>query len=265
MCDTQSMTTEEHFITLNEGTIFVKKWIPSSDTQHIDHTPIVLLHDSLGSVDLWRDFPALLAEQLQRPIIAYDRLGFGKSDARQALPSFEFISEEATQYFPQIKAQLGIEKFVLFGHSVGGGMAVHIAAHDADCTAVITVAAQAFVEDMTRQGIEAAKAQFAKAGQIERLAKWHGEKATWVLHAWTDIWLADEFRNWSLASVIRQVNCPVLAIHGSNDEYGSSAFPEYISQNVSGQGEMLLLADCGHVPHREKPQETVDAVADFLA
>lgn len=259
------MTTEEHYITLNQGTIFVKKWLPSTANMPAKNkAPLVLLHDSLGSVDLWRDFPVMLVEQLQRPVIAYDRLGFGKSDVRYDLPSLNFINEEASLYFPQIKAQLGIADYVLFGHSVGGGMAVHIAAHDADCIAVITVAAQAFVEDMTRQGIETAKAQFAKAGQIERLAKWHGEKATWVLRAWTDIWLADEFRDWSLAPVIKQVNCPVLAIHGSNDEYGSSAFPEYISQNVSGHGEMLLLDDCGHVPHREKPQETVAAVCEFL-
>lgn len=261
------MKIQTHFLKLKEGVVFVKKWLPDTPN-NCDSPPLILLHDSLGCVDLWKEFPELLAEKLNRTVIAYDRLGFGKSSARNELPSFNFINEEAIQYFPQIKTQLGINAFAVLGHSVGGGMAIHIASNDEDCKAVITVSAQAFVEKLTISGIKAAKAQFAKPRQIERLQKWHGQKAKWVLDAWTDIWLADEFKNWSLGPVIGKVNCPVLAIHGSNDEYGSVAFPEYIASNVgdgcSQNGNMLLLNDCGHVPHREKPEETIKAINAFL-
>jgi pimeloyl-ACP methyl ester carboxylesterase len=243
------------------GRIYAKKWVPEVDS---GRPPMVLLHDSLGCVDLWRDFPSKCAESMARPVIAYDRLGFGKSDARDVLPSKEFIEEEATKYFPAIKEQLSLQEYVLFGHSVGGGMALHIASQDLDCQAVITVSAQAFVEDLTVKGIREAKRMFARPGQIERLKKWHGQKANWVLHAWTDVWLSAEFKNWNLEPAIQNVRCPVLALHGDRDEYGSPAFPEFISKRTGGPAAMLLLKNCGHLPHKEKPQEVLDAVRPFL-
>lgn len=252
---------EEFTINAPGGRVFVKQWTPESDTQK---SPVILLHDSLGSVDLWRDFPLDLANSLSRRVVAYDRLGFGKSDVRDALPAINFIEEEATGYFPRIKEQLSIQRYVLFGHSVGGGMAINIAARDADCQAVITVSAQAFVEDLTVKGIQQAKQLFAEPGQIERLEKWHGQKAEWVLRAWTDIWLSAEFRDWSLQPAIRQVHCPVLAIHGERDEYGSYAFPDFIATNTSGQADRLLLEDCGHMPHKENPQAVIRATLELL-
>ena len=256
-----STIVKEFKIEVPGGQVYAKKWIPEIDS---GKPPIVLLHDSLGCVDLWRDFPSDLAEQLGRCVIAYDRLGYGKSDARDLLPSIKFIEEEAASYFPVIKKQLSIKKFVLFGHSVGGGMAINIASQDFDCQAVVTVSAQAFVEDLTVKGIQDAKEMFAQAGQIERLQKWHGQKAAWVLHAWTGVWLSAEFKSWSLEPAIQNVHCPVLAIHGDSDEYGSSAFPEFISEHAGGEATMLLLSSCGHMPHKEKPQEVISALTQFL-
>jgi pimeloyl-ACP methyl ester carboxylesterase len=252
---------EEFKIEVAGGSVYVKKWVP--ETTSTD-SPLILLHDSLGSVDLWKDFPLVLAENLSRCVIAYDRLGFGKSDSRDALPSIEFIEEEAIKYFPTIKEYLSTQHYVLFGHSVGGGMAVNIASRDPNCEAVITVSAQAFVEDITIKGIENAKQFFERPEQIARLEKWHGSKAEWVLHAWTDIWLSAEFANWSLQPSISNVCCPVLAIHGENDEYGSSKFPEFISRNTAGQSSMLLLQNCAHMPHKEKPREVIGAIEEFL-
>ena len=257
-----STKIDELKIEVAEGSIYVKRWTP--ETASTD-SPLILLHDSLGSVDLWKDFPLVLAEKLSRCVIAYDRLGFGKSDARDQLPSMEFIEEEAIKYFPSIKKSLSIQRYSLFGHSVGGGMAINIASHDPDCEAVVTVAAQAFIEDLTVKGIEDAKEMFEQPEQIARLEKWHGSKAKWVLHAWTNIWLSAEFANWSLQPIIGSVRCPVLVIHGENDEYGSLAFPKFISENTGGKTDMLLLENCGHMPHKEKPQEVIGAVKDFLA
>ncbi len=125
----------------------------------------------MGSVDLWNDFPSKLAESLSRCVLAYDRLGFGKSDERDSLPSLEFIAEKATNYFPAIKEHSSLGSYVLFGHSVGGGMAIKIASQDSDCRAVVTVSAQVFVEDLTIKGIQKAKQMFEQRGQIKRLVK----------------------------------------------------------------------------------------------
>lgn len=257
-----STKVEEFKVEVPGGRVYAKRWLPESDSTK---SPLILLHDSLGSVDLWRDFPSKLAENLSRCVVAYDRLGFGKSDARYSLPSMKFIEEEATKYFPSIKEHLSIQNYVLLGHSVGGGMAINIASRDPDCQAVVTVSAQAFVEDLTVKGIQEANLMFERPGQIERLEKWHGTKAKWVLHAWTEIWLSAEFANWSLQPDIGRVHCPVLAIHGENDEYGSSAFPKFISENAGGKSGMLLMENCGHMPHNEKSQEVIGAVREFLS
>lgn len=257
----RNVDIKESKIISSTGKIFIKKWTPESCLRQV---PIVLLHDSLGSADLWRDFPAVLARKTFRSVIAYDRLGFGKSDARQELPQLEFIREEATDFFPVVKKQLAIKKYILFGHSVGGAMSINIAARDQDCTGVVTVAAQAFVENRTVQGIKEALKKFDQPGQVERLEKWHGEKARWVLRAWADLWLSPELSAWSLEDCIRDVRCPVLVIHGDRDEYGSTAFPEYIADRVGGVSDMRILENCGHMPHFEKAEEVVGAVKQFF-
>ena len=255
------ISTQEFKLEVPEGHVYARKWSPENPSFDV---PLVLLHDSLGSVDLWREFPQSLAKQLSRSVIAYDRLGFGKSAARTTLPSIHFIEEEATDYFPYIKQQLGIDRYLLLGHSVGGAMSINIAARDADCQGVITMAAQAFVEQQTISEIARAKTLFAQPGQLERLQKWHGENARWVLNAWTDVWLNPEFANWSLESSISDVKCPILALHGEEDEYGSVAFPEFIAGKSRGPAAMHVLKQCGHMPHKEKTEEVISSIRDFL-
>lgn len=214
---------------------------------------------------MWRDFPALLAKASARPVIAYDRLGFGKSSPRDSLPDTGFILEEAQIYFPAVVQALDLESYILFGHSVGGGMALSIAAlHPGQCKAVISEAAQAFVEPRTLTGIQAAKEAFGNPEQFARLDKWHGDKSRWVLDAWTEVWLSPEFRSWSLVPHLEDVRCPVLVIHGNNDEYGSAEFPETIVRHAQGITSLEILEDCGHVPHREKQDLVLDLVVVFV-
>jgi pimeloyl-ACP methyl ester carboxylesterase len=134
----------------------------------------------------WRDFPQALAMATGREVIAYDRLGFGRSSARSGLPSMGFIAEEGTLHFPALRDALGLSRYALFGHSVGGAMALAIAANDRRCEAVVTESAQAFVEERTLEGIRAARAQFADPAQLAKLERWHGDKARWVLEAWAE-------------------------------------------------------------------------------
>lgn len=253
--------TSECFVDTPLGRLYAKRWIPEKVTCN---APFVLMHDSLGSVDLWRNFPEQLADHLSREVIAYDRLGFGKSDFRTGLPSFNFIAEEATDYFPYLKQHFGFSQFILLGHSVGGSMALNVAAIDSDCQGVITLASQPYIEELTREGIRVVQADFQQPGQMKRLEKWHGAKASWVFTAWTDIWLDPDYGDWCLDECLAKVTCPVLAIHGENDEYGSVAFPDYIAAKTAGPSQKLVLKNCGHIPHREKTPEVLEAIKSFL-
>lgn len=225
-------------------------------------------HDSLGCVELWRDLPAALAEATGREVIAYDRLGFGRSDPRSGRPGLGFVAEEADRHLPVVLAALGVSRFVAFGHSVGGGMSVHAAA-DAGrpwrCEALITIAAQAFVEDRTLAGIREAAEAFKVPGQMERLARYHGDKAPWVLDAWVGNWLDPVFADWSLDATLAGVHCPALILHGAIDEYGSPAHPRRIAAGVSGPVTVEVLEGRGHMPHREDPAAIIAKVQAFLA
>jgi|SRR5579862_2677410 len=258
--EVMSMHVLDSLIEVPGGRVFARRW---GDLTH--RPPIVLLHDSLGSVEQWRNFPHLLGQATGRQVLAYDRLGFGRSTPRSDRPSVDFIGEEASTFFPALARSLGLARFALFGHSVGGAMALVIAAtQEAACEAVVTEAAQAFVEPRTLAGIRAAQAQLADPAQFERLSKWHDGKARWVLDAWTQVWLSAEFSGWSLDSYLPAIVCPVLAIHGDRDDYGSEEFPRRITRGVSGPAEMAVMAQCGHVPHRERREEVLRLTAAFL-
>ncbi|KVL47964.1 alpha/beta hydrolase [Burkholderia territorii] len=282
------IVTEETWVETPQGRLFAKRWHgvpgqPSAAAEPavpmqaapmqaapipavpLQAAPIVLLHDSLGCVELWRDFPAQLARATRRDVIAYDRLGFGRSDRHPGQLATTFVRDEADHGFRALLERFGIDAFVAFGHSVGGGMAVGCAAaYPARCRALVTVSAQAFVEDRTRDGIRDAAQQFAAPGQLERLARYHGDKAEWVLRAWVDTWLSPAFRDWSLDDELPRVRCATLAIHGEQDEYGSDVHPKRIAARVAGPSSFLLLAGCGHMPHRERTDDVLAAVTTFL-
>ncbi|AIB16248.1 alpha/beta hydrolase (plasmid) [Azospirillum argentinense] len=252
------VTETEWSIRTAKGALYARSWTPEA----VDAVPIILFHDSLGSVDLWRDFPQRLAAETNRRVIAYDRLGFGRSDAHPGQLALDFVATEARDSIPPLCDQLGVTEFVACGHSVGGGMAVETAARFPErCRALVTIAAQAFVEERTLAGIRDAKRDFQDPANVARLARYHGDKARWVLDAWTETWLSPAFADWTLDRALAAVRCPVLALHGDRDEYGSAAHPERIA---AGRGAARLLPDTGHVPHREQEALVLDAIRSFL-
>ena len=260
----EQIAVSDNWVSSPQGRLFVRHWRPV--TPKAAAAPIVLLHDSLGCVELWRDFPAQLCAASGREVIAYDRLGFGRSDPRNEPLALDFITDEARSFFPLLRQHLGLRRFALLGHSVGGGMAVHCAATAGEeCAALITMAAQAFPEDKTLHGIRIAQQQFADPQQVSRLEKYHGAKARWVLDAWIETWLHPEFADWSLEQGELVINCPLLVIHGQHDEYGSAAHPERIGKLGRGQKRVEIIADAWHMPHKEQPERIVGLIAEFLA
>lgn len=256
---------EEHWVSTPDGRLFVKCWSGGRGAGD-GLAPIVLLHDSLGCVDLWREFPEQLSRATGRRVIAYDRLGFGRSDPYPGALGHGFIGDEATGGFTAVCDHLDVGDFVVFGHSVGGGMASGCAAtHPDRCQALITESAQAFVEERTLAGIRDAQRAFAEEGRFDRLRTYHGDKAAWVLDAWVSTWLSEAFRHWTLDDVLQEVRCPVLAIHGEDDEYGSRIHSERIAAASDGSATIEMLPDCGHVPHREREDDVLAAVSAFLA
>ena len=256
---------QEFWVQTPGGRIFVKRWVPCK-VDLTDKAPIILFHDSLGCVELWRDFPQTLSLSTQREVIAYDRLGFGRSDTHPKELKNSFISDEAEGSFSALLRTLQLDHFIAFGHSVGGGMATVCAAKFQKlCCGLITESAQAFVEDRTINGIREAKNFFGQEEQFNRLKKYHGEKADWVLSAWVDTWLSDGFRQWNLDESLASLHCPVLAIHGDKDEYGTIKHPERIVSLPNSPTTMMVIPDCGHVPHREKSGDVIEGITLFLA
>jgi pimeloyl-ACP methyl ester carboxylesterase len=262
----------DHEVATDGGALFARVWQPRAvhdDAGAEAGAAILLFHDSLGCVELWRDFPAQLATATGRAVVAYDRLGFGRSAPHPGRLPVSFVTDEATIIVPQLLAGLRhvlpCDEFVACGHSVGGGMAVATAAHlSARCRALITVSAQSFVEDRTRDGLHAARIAFQQPGQIDRLARYHGAKAPWVLAAWLDTWLDAGFAGWTLDALLPRVLAPTLVLHGDADEFGSVRHPERIAAGTGGPSRMVVLEGGGHVPHREQPARVLDEITRFL-
>lgn len=259
-----NIETTEQYIDFQGEKIFTKMWKPV-DVKPL--LPIVLFHDSLGCIDIWRDFPQRLAQITQRTVIAYDRWGFGKSSARTAQVALNFIALEAQQGFNAIIEASDLQRYILLGHSVGGGMAVCAAEQNPQqCEAIVSIAAQAFIEKRTTDGVRAAKEMFKDPVQLERLAKYHGDKAKWVLEAWTETWLSESYQTWTLEPNLKNVICPLLAIHGEFDEYGVIEQPQYMVDMVQQKqaSHCKIIMGAGHVPHREKPEEVLAEIQEFL-
>lgn len=256
------IVNQPHKIETLQGYLHAESWSPREPRG----VPIVLLHDSLGSVELWRDFPLRLAQSCGRQVVAYDRLGFGRSTPCKINLSPSFIEDEARGDFQAVREYFQLSQFVVFGHSVGGGMAVGCAAaYPEACQGLITESAQATVDNEILEGIRSAARRFTLPGQMERLQQYHGGKAEWVLRSWVDTWLSEDFREWNLDTQLAQVQCSVLVLHGDRDEYGARHHPERLCAGVCRAPTLHMLENCGHLPHREYPEQVLAATNAFLA
>ncbi|MCG3193225.1 MAG: 2-succinyl-6-hydroxy-2,4-cyclohexadiene-1-carboxylate synthase [Thermoanaerobaculia bacterium] len=226
-------------------------------------TAVVFLHDALGSIAQWRDFPEVLCSAAGLPGLVYERLGHGGSDPLPGPRTARYLHDEALLVLPQVLDSSRIERAILFGHSDGGSIALLFASAFPDRTAgVVTEAAHVFADELTLAGLRAARERYERGGFVDKLEKYHGEKARALFHAWNDTWLDPSFSSWNIESVLGGIHAPTLVIQGENDEYGTPAQVEAIAREVKGESEKLFLPGCGHVPHHETRERVVAA---FLA
>jgi pimeloyl-ACP methyl ester carboxylesterase len=224
---------------------------------------MVMLHEGLGSVALWRDFPQRLADATRHRVLAYSRLGHGKSDPLAGPHGVDFMHVEALQTLPLLLDSLGVHNPVLFGHSEGGSMAlIHAARAHRSVAGVVALAPHVFVERYGLDSIAAARGAFLDGELRAKLARHHDdvESAFW---GWNDIWLHPDFVTWNIEALLPEIACPVLAIQGVDDEYGTMQQLDRIERGVRG-ARRLELAACGHSPHRDQPDAVLAAVTSFL-
>ena len=228
--------------------------------------PLVMIHDSLGCVSLWGGLPERLATATGRRVVVYDRAGFGRSVPREDRLAPDFVAEEAETDLAAVLEAAALERFALLGHSVGGSMAVEAAAARSDrCTGVVTLASPTFVEPLTLDGIRRMRPGFDEPARRAQLEAHHGERTGWVLDAWSGTWLSPGFAGFALDGALARLACPVLAIHGTDDLYGSEAHPRRIEAHAAAGAEVAMLAGEGHFPHRTSEAAVVRLATAFLA
>lgn len=235
----------------------------------VDRPTLVLLHEGLGSVAMWRDFPAQVAQTTGCRTLVYSRQGYGLSDPAEGPRTPEYMHREALVFLPALLDQLGIENPVLVGHSDGASIAlIHAGASGRPCAGVVVMAPHCFVEEVTLTGIRAAQEVWESTDLPARLAKHHRDAATAAAawRAWQDIWLAAEFRDWNIEDVLPGMRCPILAIQGVDDEYGTLDQIDAIARGALNSPDvgLLKLADCRHSPHKDQARVVVDALLRFV-
>jgi pimeloyl-ACP methyl ester carboxylesterase len=226
---------------------------------------LIFLHEGLGSVALWRDFPAKLAHVSGAPAVVYSRLGYGDSDRLAAPRAVDYMHREAQETLPELRATLGLEDVILIGHSDGASIAlIHAGSGHWPVRALILEAPHVFVEAISVDSIAAARDAYAATDLRRRLQRYHGD-VDGAFRGWNDIWLDPAFRDWNIEASLPGVSCPVLAMQGADDEYGTLAQLDAIERGVAGPFERLVLAHCKHSPHRDQEEKALAAMSGFIA
>jgi pimeloyl-ACP methyl ester carboxylesterase len=226
---------------------------------------LVFLHEGLGSIEQWRDFPEQLVAATGLRALVYDRYGYGGSDPRNEPPNPHYLAIEAFDRLPALLEACRIKTPILIGHSDGATIALlYGAEYPSSPLGIISEAAHVMIEDVTIQGIRRAFDAYQSTSLRAQLERYHDEKVDSVFHGWADTWLTPAFREWKMLDRLRSIIAPVLAIQGADDEYGTLAQLDAIATGVSGPVEILNIDNCGHVPHFQARQQVADAMVSFV-
>lgn len=224
---------------------------------------LVFLHEGLGSVSNWRDFPGRVADATGSAVTVYSRYGCGNSDVLTEPREVTYMHDEALHALPDLLAQLHIENPILVGHSDGASIALIYAGAQDSVRALVLLAPHVFVEDLSVASIAEAKTSFATTNLSEKLGRHHRDAAR-TFWGWNDIWLHPDFRRWNIEEFLPRITCPILAIQGLEDQYGTMAQVQAIARQSAGPVEILPLAECRHSPQRDQTEAVLAAIAGFV-
>jgi len=240
------------------------------DGRHVDalelpgddgRRPVVLLHEGLGSIGLWRDFPVALQQATGRRIVVFSRPGHGRSEPPADVRDASFFAREADVVLPAILGAFSARDPVLLGHSDGATIALlHAAGHDV--SGVIAMAPHVFVETDRLPGIRDAAREFVSGGLRTRMARHHDDPEH-VFRSWSDLWLDPGFASWSVEEGLETVTAPLLLVHGADDQYGSVEQLERIERRVRGPVRRAILPTA-HSPHLDRPDLVLPETIAFL-
>jgi pimeloyl-ACP methyl ester carboxylesterase len=235
-------------------------WINLKQTEQ---PTIVMLHEGLGSVALWKHFPQRLAARTGCGVLVYSRYGHGRSDKLMEKRPVEFMHHEGEVVLPELLDKLGVTRPILLGHSDGGSISLIFAGkYPERPQALILEAPHVFVEDLSVASITQAKVNYQTTDFSQKLRRYHAhvDPTFW---GWNDIWLDSQFRSWNIEEYLPAIRCPILCIQGDEDEYGTIAQVNAIQARVPGT-EIMVLPNCKHSPHRDQPELTLERMADFV-
>ncbi|MDR1994007.1 alpha/beta hydrolase [Azonexus sp.] len=226
---------------------------------------LLLLHEGLGCVAMWRHFPETLAAAPGCRTIVSSRAGYGGSQPWPEPRRPDYMHREAQRALPELLAALGIERPVLIGHSDGGSIALIFAgSFPVAPRGIAVLAPHEFVEEVTLAGIREARTAWETTELPKKLARYHHERTEQVFRDWNDIWLSPAFLDWNIEEYLPRITCPVLAIQGEDDEYATMRQIEAIAERVPG-ARLLKLAACGHTPQRDQEAAVLAALSEFVA
>ncbi len=228
---------------------------------------IVMLHEGLGCLELWRDFPDRLARAIGCGVFAYSRQGYGASDSVPLPRPLTYMEHEARQALPKLLATIGFRRGVLLGHSDGASIAAIYAGsvEDHRVRGLVLYAPHFFVEDISVQSIAAAKRAYDTGTLKQRLAKYHGANVEGAFRGWNDAWLAPGFREWSILDCVAHIRVPMLIMQGAEDAYGTLEQLRAAEREATCPVETIVLADCGHAPQSDQPDRTIKETARFIS
>ena len=224
---------------------------------------IVFLHEGLGSLAMWKDYPALLCDALGFKGLVFSRYGYGRSMPKPADERWPvgFMHAQAHEVLPALFDALGVSRPWLFGHSDGASIALLHAAKF-EVAGVVAVAPHIFVEDLSIDSIEKARDAYAHTGLKQRLARYHDDPDS-AFRGWNDVWLAPAFRSWNIEAELLSINAPLLAVQGADDEYGTLEQIRGIARALPST-RLVVIPHCGHSPHRDQPGVLTRHVAEFI-
>jgi pimeloyl-ACP methyl ester carboxylesterase len=224
---------------------------------------LVFLHEGLGAMALWRDFPDRVAGRLGARALIYSRFGYGQSDGLMATRTIRFMHEEALDVLPALLEQLRIDRPLLVGHSDGASIAlIHAAASGRPVAGLVLMAPHVFVEPICVESISRIRETYRTSDLRARLGKYHAHVDDAFL-GWADTWLLPEFRAWSIEDLLPAVTAPMLLVQGRDDEYGTLAQLDRIEAGVRGPTQRLVLESCGHSPQRDQAAAVLEAIGAF--